>query len=160
MGLKITAYSQVKFLRSKSQREEVWKDSETWLYRANGFVERMEPLEEGMYSFGEEFDFIAGSYSGYNNWRSNLADMMGTTDQAAWEESYNGPFHLLINFSDCEGTLGTEACVSLKADFDLYAEKARVFAESIQDGEYWLEKYLAWQKAFTLAADQGAVKFH
>ena len=68
-------------------------------------------LEPGQYeSTGEYYSFRAGSYSGYNQFRKLLSlAANGISDSDVWESadaSTSLPFYYLINFSDCEGTIG------------------------------------------------------
>jgi hypothetical protein len=78
------------------------------------------------------------------------------------EEGYywngnKGPFSELINFSDCEGTIGSEISKKLLKDFEEYKSKA----EKIED-KYSLdfhENYNNWIKALTLASDNGCIIF-
>lgn len=68
-------------------------------------------LEKGQYeSTGEYYSFRAGSYSGYNQFRKLLSlAANGISDSDVWESadaSTSLPFYYLINFSDCEGTIG------------------------------------------------------
>jgi hypothetical protein len=68
-------------------------------------------LEEGRYEFnGEYYSFRAGSYSGYNEFRKLLSlSANGISDSDVWESPDSSsalPFYYLINFSDCEGTIG------------------------------------------------------
>jgi hypothetical protein len=102
--------------------------------------------------------FRAGSYSGYSFWRNRLSEFaFGVPAMAVWEkyEDYEGkPFARLINFSDCEGSIGSLASAALAQDFLSHQEKAEAFFEP---WEY--ELYCHWLRAFTAAADGGWVNF-
>jgi hypothetical protein len=114
----------------------------------------------GVYRASEEHSFRAGSYSGYNWWRNELARMAGYPGRDnrgetsycldCWEGK-TGPFSELINFSDCEGTIGSEYSTKLARDF------AEFDAKALAMGEEFYESYQDWRKAFELAADNGAV---
>lgn len=71
-----------------------------------------------------EFGFRAGSYSGYNRWRAQLADYIyGAHPQEIWDEcekipvSEFKPFYKIICFSDCEGMLDYNVSKELFNDF-------------------------------------------
>lgn len=103
-----------------------------------------------VYSWEEEFSFHAGSYRGYNWWRSKLEKFKG--DEA---------FQELINFADNEGVIGFVVSKKLAVDFAKYEEEAKEFSKTLgENGEYWLNSYHDWKKAFEIATDNGAVDFH
>lgn len=166
MGLDITAYRQLQGPVSQDQDEDG-----PWLSATDSaFIARTDGLEEGAYaSAAEEFDFRAGSYGGYNQWRDELAKLAGYPAMrhapsygpprdlhaaSAWQAD-SGPFWELINFSDCEGTIGPKTSAKLAADFAAHQEKADAHAEG-----WFRELYAKWRKAFEMAADGGAVSFH
>ena len=150
MGLNITAY------------EEVTKDSEgeIHLYNIDCFRERADGVEEGIYSsVGEEIEFRAGSYSGYNRWRESLAQLVGKTITEIWNNSSpKGPFTELINFADNEGTIGPKTSKKLALDFLKYEEQAKAHGT---DG-YFYETYTLFKDAFVLASKtgKGVAQFH
>jgi hypothetical protein len=121
---------------------------------------RTEGVEPGVYSAADSFGFRAGSYGGYNSWRDWLARISGWgSAKACWNSRKTGdPFYELINFSDCEGIIGPRVAAKLAKDFADHAIKAK--ALSAEDDTYYFEKYGDWQKAFEMAADNGAVSFH
>jgi hypothetical protein len=138
--------------------------------RANSsFPERETPLEDGgIYICEEREGFNAGPYSLYNRWREQLAKLAGYPavevdeygtkqmrhDVGAWQ-SEGGPFYELINFSDCEGTIGPVVSAKLAKDFADFQSKADAV-----ESEDWRESYADWRKAFETAAQNGAVHFH
>lgn len=107
--------------------------------------------------------FRAGSYSGYNAWREWLAKTIhGVTPQTIWDnpDQYIGkPFYELIEFSDCEGTIGPKISAKLAEDFRNYFADIDSLDET-DDVDCYKTKYRDWQKAFELAANTGAVCFH
>lgn len=149
MGLDITAYEAV---RPAPNGDILISEDE---------FRRFEDLTPGRYiSRGRELYFSAGSYRGYNAWRSALAILVGTTDREVWAEQKSPvvqamPFFELICFSDCEGTIGPKTSAKLACDFDSWAERATKYAPH----EYWLSRYEQWRKAFRLAAWRGIVDF-
>ena len=166
MGLDIRVYAKVTLIKAvtKEKYDGAEPDDATFLY--NEGHDRGDGLVDGVYrTAGDSYGFRAGSYSGYNEWRAMLARLVGSTDRAMWH-GYDSPsiralpFYELIAFSDCEGFIGPKTSAKLAADFDAQAENAARFAKTIEDGDYWLEKYELWRKAFHLAAGEGVVKFH
>ena len=104
--------------------------------------------------------FRAGSYSGYNIWRSQLAAMVG---HDVFNPPPAGPFMELIHFADNEGVIGPIVSAKLAADFEVWQARAEVFAGSRADednGGWFLRKYGEWRTAFTEAARGGYVDFH
>lgn len=166
MGLDITAYERVVWNRACTPDEDVDYDydTQTHIYFSPHFEDRALPLKEGIYDIeGESMGFRAGSYSGYNWWRSKLAELVGTTDQDIWGGKEPVAFGELINFSDCEGTIGPEVSRKLAKDFEDWSDRAEAFAKDALksfDGEYWLQRYNEWKNAFKLASGEGAVQFH
>ena len=116
----------------------------------------------GVYRATETDSFRAGSYSGYGWWRNELAKLAGYAPHDSdgqisycvdcWEGK-SGPFSELINFSDCEGTIGSECSAKLARDFAEFDAKAQA------EGEEFYESYQDWRRAFDMAADNGAVIF-
>jgi hypothetical protein len=154
------------------------EDSVMHVYSVGGFEERLDGYPAGIYrSKGEYIGFRAGSYSGYNWWRRHLSLMaLGLEPEDVWAdaEDYEGqPFVELINYSDCEGSIGPQTSRKLAADFQKHADRAAAYFH--QHGpnnpnmerdsedcvcEWWLNNYHEWRRAFELAADDGFVQFH
>lgn len=181
MGLDITAYSNLVFVRVPNEDDEPeWNKGEMQIYgnHCEEFAARC-TLKPGIYGHGYSHGFRAGSYSSYSAWRETLAKLAGypaaETESpwagkrlmhaaGAWNAS-EGPFYELIHFSDCEGAIGPEVSAKLHRDFVEWHDRARLFAEDLGDywghrGEYFMEKYDNFKRAFALAADNGVVKFH
>jgi hypothetical protein len=160
MGLDITAYSRLQFLRRRAGDDNDdydWSGHECSLWIEPAFVAQADGMQEGIYRFGEKFDFRAGSYGGYNHWRDQLCVMThGVPAQTLWDKPANYPaFSELINFSDCEGLIGPKTSGKLLHDFEAHLDKAERM-----DPPYFLASYLEWVDAFRLAANGGAIKFH
>lgn len=160
MGLDITTYR-------KLEKQPVPEDRHDtvlfWARENTDFPGRIEGVEHGaFYSFAEEFRFRAGSYSGYNVWREQLAELAGYPQvgahkpysTGAWE-STSGPFWELINFADNEGVIGPVVAKKLARDFAEHQSKADAHPD-----QYFRVKYSEWRRAFEMAADGGAVDFH
>lgn len=177
MGLDVTAYSKVKKIDclfnqggdavDPITREELDHNSYV-LARVNpDFPGREGRIEDGAcYSFEDADRMHGGSYGGYNRWRDQLAEMAGYPKQingadgreshcvACWNGE-DGVFSELINFSDCEGVIGSEASARLAKEFSDYQEKADLHTDS----RFQL-KYAEWRKMFELASDGGFVDFY
>jgi hypothetical protein len=120
------------------------------------FPGRADELESKAGYRSEEFgSFRAGSYSGYNRWRDDLATLAGWLNaESAWK-AVDGPFWELITFSDCEGVIGAAVSAKLAKDFAEHQQKADVHPD-----EWFREKYADWRNAFVKASDDGCVDFH
>lgn len=120
------------------------------------------------------FDFEAGSYGGYGMWREQLARLAGypmvddgrpSAARWAWDHpdlAAEKPFVELINFADNEGTIGPLASRALVTDFEQWIDRAWRYqptTEGSRDAAWFYDKYIDWYRAFTFAADGGAVKF-
>ncbi len=141
-------------------RKAYYNDDLTRLFRLREaydvFDAQADGLEPGFYLFEDSMGFRAGSYGGYNGWRSTLATVGGyTADDAHSGKVLAGPFFELVNFSDCEGTIGPVTSAKLLNDFILLQERA----ESMMN-DYEFAKYKEWTEAFQMASDGGFVSFH
>jgi hypothetical protein len=182
MGLDIAAYrgltraAEGEGLHPEYAEEADYEHGWFRLYKNDEFPGRAGEIDdEGIYRATEEFGFRAGSYSGYNEWRDQLAALVGHPSEkhvvaasehlmlgdrwshaaSVWNNPAPGPFMELINFSDCEGTIGTTVSAKLAKDFADWQEKA-----DAHEDEWFREKYADWRKAFEMAADNGCVVFH
>lgn len=176
MGLDITAYSNLKKIDvvfncdgepiDPATRKEIEPD----YYRPikNPHYDRADGITDGVYLYDNSVGFHAGGYGGYNWWREELAKLggwpLGQYEQygkiqpshaaSAWDAN-GGAFWELINFSDCEGTIGATTSAKLARDFAEYQTKA-----DAHENEGFRAKYGEWRAAFELAAKSGAVSFH
>lgn len=164
MGLDITAYKGLIKVENPELDEsgcpENWEAEITFSteYTERGFPGRTAglPDEKEVYAFEDKCGFRAGSYSGYNNWRNQLAKLAGyKCDKDCWNNHTSGPFYELINFFDNEGIIGPIVAAKLAMDFSEFKAKA----EAVED-EYLFEKYCEWRNAFIMASDNGVVVFH
>ena len=178
MGLDIAAYEgltkndSLKFVDGDvfNQQHEIVDipDNALIAFINPAFPERARDIEDRcIYNAVDRFSFKAGSYSGYNRWREMLAKLAGYpetrlqingTEQSqhafgAWIATA-GPFWELINFSDNEGIIGTSASKKLSADFATFDDAARAVGEA----EFY-QLFQLWQRAFDMAARDGAVNF-
>lgn len=159
MGLDITAYENIEF------KEVIEDESEVSFYNGGYFEQsNMTEIENKNLeiSFSRSHDFRAGSYGGYGVFRNNLSVIINNRTQddifknCENESIKKLPFFYLINFSDCEGYIGTSYCEILYNDFCKHEEE---YMEK-QEHEYAKEKYLEFKKAFELAKNNGLVNFH
>jgi hypothetical protein len=172
MGLDITAYRGLTKVEDREEADFIVG------FALIGWVEwpgRTAGLERGaVYASTDRFGFAAGSYGNYNAWREELAQMagypLGHYEQygkqwpsyavACWNGA-QGPFAELINFADNEGMIGPVVAAKLLKDFEEHEARAMQWAQGLGDDEAWfIEKYRDWRKAFTYAADNGAVNFN
>lgn len=133
------------------------------------FPKQADDIEDGVvFSFVESFGFKAGSYSGYNHWREQLAELSNwklssyerygkkwpSHAASAWKAT-EGPFWELIYFSDCEGIIGPKTSAKLHGDFVAFQHKADTHL-----GAYFLDRYNDFAFAFEMGAKNGCVTFH
>jgi hypothetical protein len=177
MGLDITAYSKLKEEGGESTIDEEYGESKIegaifFYENYEQHADRMKPLKtKTSYSHDKYLGFRAGAYSGYSSWRNDLAKLAGYSaceepesmssnySETAWHAD-GGPFWELINFSDCEGTIGTDACKKLLKDFEKYKKVLDSSKDSGPEFDYFVNKYDEWHKAVSLAANDGAIVFH
>jgi hypothetical protein len=183
MGLDIHAYRNLKKLNLQLNEDkeaidpnnpkETYEGDYVVPYNNSHFEDSyFNGLEEVPYSYDEEFSFHAGSYGGYSEFRRIICRFLELVPEEVnmWTEEEpkmelkvegfywngnKGPFSELINFSDCEGTIGSEVSKKLLKDFEEYKSKA----EKIQDHFGFLQRYNDWIKALTLASDNGCIIF-
>ena len=174
MGLDITYYSKLTEAKDNEAFDatgELKDDEWIQIYVNDDFPGRADRLKhKHAYKFESSDGFVAGSYSGYNSWREELAKLIGYTPvaidrfgtgkiqiryDAGAAAVESGPFWELINFSDCEGVIGPATSAKLAKDFMAYQEKA-----DQHEDEWFRFQYAKWRKAFEVAADNGAVEFH
>lgn len=147
------------------------RDGDGWVqfYVNPDFPGRADDIVDRAAYRSEDSDgFRAGSYGGYNHWREQLAVLAGypAGQYEQWGNSWDshcvpcwngatGPFSELINFSDCEGVIGTAVSSKLARDFAEHQAKADTHPD-----ERFRERYASWREAFEKASDRGCVEFH
>lgn len=162
MGLDITAYYGLSNVENPALDSDGYPVADNqWKATSVDFTERNFPgrtagIENGaVYEYKDSFGFRAGSYGGYNEWRNDLAKLAGYGGaDDCWNNHTSGPFYELINFYDNEGTIGPVIAAKLAKDFSEHHEMAAIV------GGFFFKSYCDWQKAFKMAADNGAVDFH
>lgn len=182
MGLDISAYRKATKLDvifdedgealDKQTNESV--DYDVRVFVNTHFPGREEGVEDGAAYTAEEGMSFRTSYGAHGAWREDLAKMAGYPltytsssfsnvsyrhDAGAWAAE-GGPFWELINFSDCEGTIGPIVSAKLAKDFAEWDERAKQFDdENGLDGRFY-KRFQEWRQAFEMAADGGMVYFH
>jgi hypothetical protein len=144
-------------------------DYDMQAYLNPDFPGRADEIEDrAVYRAEDSIGLRSIGYGGHNAWRNELARIagypLGQYEQYGkmWDsycvECWNGakgPFSELINFSDCEGVIGAAVAAKLAKDFAEFEEAA-----GRSEMPHFKAKYDEWRKAFEMAADGGAVKFH
>jgi hypothetical protein len=176
MGLDISAHRKVTKIDCVFDEDDSPIDPQTREYMdyaarayANpDFPGREQGVEDRAYYNAEESESVLHmSYGRYNRWRDQLAKVAGYalgsyTQYVNTYESYaasawavsEGPFWELINFSDCEGTIGPVVSAKLSNDFAQFDEQAKA------EGEDFYRAYQELRRGFEMAADGGMVSFH
>ena len=162
MGLDITAYSQLK----DTGRPFDWDTDEGNAYISGNhpsFATRcVEFTPRNAFEYEDTLHARIGAYSFYGAWREKLAELAGYSPVTGSSRPYSlgawtsteGPFWELIDFTDCDGVLGTAVCQKLAEDFDAYEVSARCLGD-----KDFLYTYLQFKAAVEFASDGGAVVF-
>lgn len=163
MGLDIIAYSNLKkneYLSAISNEEKEELDGDCLIMSPvlteidDVFPGRAEPLKyNGDVYDCENYEWInIGSYSTYGWFRRALEAFSENRDC----------FNELIDFSDCEGVIGSIVSKKLYEDFSSNAESFEQWVKrefNAYDSELLLQMYRKFESAFEIAKDGGAVKF-
>lgn len=177
MGLDISMYRKIEFVRTPANEDDEpeWQTEVRIWGNLKGFESRFTGAP-GIYRYAEGDSFRAGSYSGYNEWREQLARLAGYPAReratlyagarmlhaaGAWEAG-GGPFWELIYFADNEGAIGAEVSAKLSRDFVGWRDRAQAFAQTLGPVSYvyFMEVYDDFARAFAMASDGGVVVFH
>ena len=91
--------------------------------------ERFAPLQPDIAYRDDAGPDWSASYGGYGVFRRDLALLVGVVDLDAWWRDPNPetPFFELLDFSDCEGAIGPEACAAIARDFAEWQARADAF---------------------------------
>jgi hypothetical protein len=165
MGLDIDAYSNIKLLenvRLDEYGDPVDDAGELVDYFRpcvnDHYSSHAEGIEDGaLYGYEEEFGFRAGNY---DKWRNSLAQLVGyVSAEYVWNNpGLVGPFVELIDFSGCDGVIGSSLSAKLAKDFADFNDRAKKTAAEY-GGDWFYSLYQKWQQAFELAAQNGAISF-
>ena len=159
MGLDITAYSQLK----DTGRPFDWDTDEGNAYISGNipdFAKRcVEFTPRNAFEYEDTLYARIGAYSYYGAWREKLAKLAGYSPLTEGHRPYSagawaateGPFWELIDFTDCDGVLGTAVRQKLAEDFANYEASARLLGD-----EDFLYTYRQFKAAIEFASDGGA----
>ena len=137
----------------------------------HGGFNKCEDMEGGKYAETDEtteHHFRAGSYSGYNRFRKLLSKGVADVDvDTLWENEAqykDSPMFEMINFSDCEGILGTGVCQKLypqfvdnRVKFENYLKSE--FGQDVNTVIWEMETYDNFTEAFKLGSQNGIVVY-
>ena len=163
MGLDIIAYSKLKkdeYLSAIGDEEKEELDVDCLIMSPvlteieEAFPGRAEPLKYNgdIYTCGSHKEYSIGSYSTYGWFRRALETYSEDCDC----------FDELIDFSDCEGVIGSIVSKKLYEDFSSNQESFEQWVcqkYSTIDCELLLQMYYIFESAFWIAKDGGAVEF-
>ena len=164
MGLDIIAYSKLiknKYLSSMSEEEKEELDGDCIIMSTllteidEAFPGRTEPLKYNgdVYDCEDCSHISIGSYGTYGWFRMALEAFSENRDC----------FNELIDFSDCEGVIGSVVSEKLYEDFSSNAESFEQWVYQkcylVAEGELLLRMYYKFESAFKIAKDGGAVRF-
>lgn len=161
MGLDIFAIEKIRKLSDDFEADFGSFEEEGQIFRAkiNDKFEAHDHLTTGVYvSEGASMEFGAGSYGTYNGFRSDLCMLAHNVyPNIIWNnpDIYKGSdFYELINFSDCDGVIGSSTAQKLLSDFKKYREAY------LLENDVWMgESYENWIKALDLAGNDGMLIF-
>ncbi len=180
MGLDVEAVSHLRYvrpipsdtvlerLRAELAGEDKEMDDVYFLIHPNeaSFRRQLVGTKSGLYQFtpaSRQHNFRVGPYSYYDWWREQLRRFaLGVTPATVWKNPrrFKGkPFVQLIDFSDVGGRIGAQVASALAEDFRSYRGRAKRFADSLEDGDDWLEVYGDFARGMRLAAQDGILEF-
>ena len=137
----------------------------------HGGYNKCEDMQGGKYTETddtEEHHFRAGSYGGYNAFRRLLCEaLVGVDVDTLWgsPDLYkDSPGFEMINFSDCEGILGTGVCQKLYPQLLENRDKfkthlANKFMDSETEIVWQMSTYDDFVEAFKLGSENGIVVY-
>ena len=137
----------------------------------HGGFNKCDDMEGGKYAATDEtteHHFRAGSYSGYNRFRKLLSEgVVGVDPHTLWENEdpyKDSPMFDMINFSDCEGILGTGVCKKLYPQFLENRDKfenylKETFGHDANQVEWEMSTYDDFTEAFKLGSQNGIVVY-
>src|SRR5262245_5942764 len=168
MGLDIHAASHLRYLRPMPEGADYHRLEEEVNAQGNslneayfllfpndeGWEEQLGGMEPGLYEYTldtHQHHFRGGSYGAYNEWRDRLSRYaLDVPPKAKWDAGR--PFVELINFTDCDGSIGTRVAAKLAADFHTHAAEFERFVTGAVDADGCLYLYRAFATAFDLAS--------
>lgn len=126
---------------------------------------RSRPLRADLvYKYARSSEAVCLSCSSYGLWRDDLARFAGYNTAKDARSAGLGPFIDLIDFTDCEGVIGSLSATKLSHEFKAYEAEASAFARSWEfhprwaEGK-WIKMYAEMSEVLAVAAEDGAVTF-
>ena len=113
MGLVIRAFAGLKFSNSSDPNAPP-PGYPIWIPVNPDFPGREAPLREGWYSVEKDEVVWLGSYTAYSAFREAIALPHKPEEYWNLPEAIAWPFHDLINFTDCDGTIGPSALRNMR----------------------------------------------
>jgi hypothetical protein len=157
MALQIVAYCRLKPLRrlNGSERTQGTHEGHSFVVHPQFPHHAPEVDPEVLYSATEAFSFNTGSYSAYVRWLEQLARLVGIASiDLFWQRPKRVAFAELMDFVDCNATIGAAMCAKLAGDFVDFASRAARHPDS-----QFRDRYFKWKHALEIGADQGCVAF-
>jgi hypothetical protein len=103
------------------------------------------------------------SYGGYNDFRNRICFALNGVDaKEVWanpEVYENSLAYKVINFSDCEGIIGTTVSKEIYEQLVLGRDKYVEYVKSNPFMHYGIEHYDRFTRVFELGADEGIVLY-
>jgi hypothetical protein len=183
MGLDIYAVSHLKYVRPFSHEEREKLDEKLFaqgkdfcdlyvhVYENEHYPAQLEGMKLGLYELtdrSETYGFRAGAYSTYDWWREQLYTFVFPGPRDIYDfwadpESFAGqPFVEVLNFTDCDGRIGTRVAKKVAGDFASHEAKVASWVQTLEkdEAELFSENYHSFTKAFHLASQDGLLEFH
>ena len=158
MALQVIAYSGLRVVRSLGSTEDPSAVQDGITFQVHpGFPRQAGGIDPQLvYSAQQTFRFDVGSYSRYLRWLEQLARVVGIPSiDLFWRSPKPIAFAELLDFADCNATMGSVTCAKLAHDFQDWAVKAARSTES-----YFREQYAFWGRACDIAALHGCISLH
>lgn len=173
MGLVITAYSNAcltsaaVYVEGDGIVDAVTKDPTHLNYVAPyvnpDFPGRADEISSrSVYQYERQSIAFKGSYSTYSRFRDNLAKFAGAPD-AQWYWDHDPtimPFYDMIQFSDCEGTLGKLSCERLLRGFEYLQPRLNRLNMPFEEAEEFRKQYLDIMNGLRVAVCNGFLTYN
>lgn len=153
MGLSCIAYHNIQEYMGEDE------DGGKFFYNHPAFPYAARDISENIrYTYEWSDGFLNCSYTTFGQWRRWLACSVGwdSFEDAVSNGKLGDPFYELLNFSDCEGVLGTRVCKKLLKDFLTYEDKIK---ECCDNDDFFFIYYLQWIRGLEAASNQGCIEF-
>lgn len=169
MGLDVTAYKNLRKSERQDQDDEYELECAVRIYKKQFPQNCMDFEADVVYEADEAIDGPSIGYIRYGYWRNRLAQLAGypsldsepETPHAAWvwKNRPDGRFAELINFSDCEGCIGTAVAKKIATDFAEFQPSIDLLVHN-RENEQFKNLYAEFRKVFEFASNNGLVRYH